>query len=156
MCCISFMYSSNLSCRSRHAAAGQCAGHACLLNEVFACHTVLCSKASPGLACGQTYLYIFSVNVTNSPQTTSDSELGCSTSSRELMSLQEALPQVCWACCCSVITFCTQLTTHLQQALESSVLGVADTLEKRQRVCGVELGMPQSSGRCVTVSPPAV
>lgn len=139
--------------------SGQCAGHACLLNEVFACHTVLCSKASPGLACGQTYLYIFSVNVTNSPQTSSDSELVCSTSSLELMCwwpCKKPCTQVCWACCCSVITFYTWLTTQLQQALERSVLGVANTLEKRQRVCRAELGVSQTSGQCVTVSPPAV
>lgn len=55
-----------------------------LLNEVFACHTVVFGKASSGLACGQTYLYVF-VTVTNSPQTSSDSELVCSTSSLELM-----------------------------------------------------------------------
>lgn len=85
MCCLSFVYSSNLLCRSRHAAAGQCAGHACLPNEVFACHTVVFSKASPGLACGQTYLYVFSVTVTNSPLTSSYSELVCSSSSLELM-----------------------------------------------------------------------
>lgn len=77
MCCLSFLYISNVPCRSRRAAAGQ--RWARLSPESGLCLSPLVSgKAAPGSACGQTYLY---VAVTNRPHTLSDSELVCSTSS---------------------------------------------------------------------------
>jgi len=85
MCCLSFVCSSHLLCGSRCAAAGQCAGHALLLGEVFACCTVVFGRASPGLACGQPYLCVSPVTVTNSPPTRGCSELLWPTSSLELM-----------------------------------------------------------------------